>query len=541
MEISLGAIKVLHPRKYYDQKKMDDLTRSVKEQGVMQPIIVRMRHDKNYELMAGSRRLMAAIAAGLEKIPAIMRAVSDGQAIEICVTENLQRDDIHELEEAEGYRELLELPGYVMSTVAAKVGKDESYVHRRLKLLDLIKKAQESFLKGEMTAEHAVMIARLQPDDQEKAFEALFMNDFGYRDPGERRARTAKSLKAWIADNIMLKVSAAKFKTSDPSLIAGVPACENCPKRTGFNKTLFNDIKEKDLCTDPGCYAAKTQAHITQAISKAEAAEKPLVRISSHYELRKHGEGDPLPTKEYQIVDRKKKCSSMEKAIYVHGDTDLGQQVSICRDPKCSVHGRNITGHSADADKWKREAEKRDREARIKKTTRRQIMETALKQIKAPIYQSAGSGLHRPLYELAVIGIWNGMWNDLQKSVAAHHNWPAVKKSGGYGIDWDTVIRKGIGPLEDVQLDQLLLELTMVKQLDYVQEDGKDRIMEFAGLMKIDPKEIATRVRAEITERAKAKQKKLAKAKRQQAKAGAAKSSAKPEVDDDPVNEEDDA
>jgi ParB family chromosome partitioning protein len=508
IQINPKQIKVLHPRKRYDQKRMDDLTQSVKEQGVMQPIIVRMRHDQNYELMAGSRRLMAAIAAGMGTIPAIVRDVDDGQAIEICVTENLQREDVHELEEADGYRELLELPGYTVTAVAIKVGKDESYVYKRLKLLDLIPDAQTSFLKGEMNAEHAVMIARLQPDEQAKALDALFQNDFGYRDPGEKRARTAGSLKRWIADNVMLKIAEAKFKTADDNLIPGIPSCVNCPKRTGFNRALFNDIKEKDLCTDPVCFAAKTQAHIAKALAWAETSEKPLVRISSFYETKKHEEGDPLPSKNYQVVERKKKCPWMEKAIYTHGDTDLGLQVNICRNPKCPVHGKNIAGHAAESDKWRRQAEKQERERRAKKEIRRKIMAAGLAAIEGP--------MTRALRELAVIGAWNDLWNEAQKPIATARGWMKEKKKDGFGTDWDAMVRKGIGHMEDIDLDRLLLEITMSKQLEYYPDLGKDRILELADLMRIDHKTIAEAVKKESDSRAMARMEKVIKAKRKQ-------------------------
>lgn len=512
IQINPKQIKILHPRKQYDQRRMDDLTKSIVEQGIMQPVIVR-QVDKDYELMAGSRRVMAAIVAELATIPAILRDVSDGQAIEICVTENLQREDIHELEEAEGYQELLELPGYTVAAVAIKVGKDESYVYKRLKLLDLIQDAQAAFLKGDMNAEHAVMIARLQPDDQAKALDALFQNDFGYRDPGEKRARTAASLRRWIADNVMLKISEAKFKTADENLIPGIPSCVNCPKRTGFNRALFNDIKEKDLCTDPVCFAAKTQAHIAKALSFAEATEKPLVRISSFYETKKHEEGDPLPSKNYQIVDRKKKCPSMERAIYTHGDTDLGLQVSICRDPKCPVHGKNIAGHSAESDKWRRETEKRERERRMAKETRRKILAAGLAAIKGP--------MTRALRELAVIGAWNNLWNEAQKPIASARGWMKEKKKDGAGTDWDAMVRKGIGHMEDIDLDRLLLEITMSKQLEYYPDSGKDRIMELADLMRVDHKTITESVKKDSEDRVAAKRKKENKAKRDQRRTAA--------------------
>lgn len=506
-----------NPRRIYDQTKMDELADSIRETGLLEPIIVR-QVGKKFEIMAGSRRFRAAKAAGFKTIPSIIRQVTDGQAIEICVTENLQRENTHELEEANGYRELLELPGYTVEAVAIKVGKDKSHVYKRLKMLDLIEPAQKSFLKEEMTAEHAVMIARLQPLDQKRAFEALFQDYYGFSEPGDRRARTAKSFRRWIDDNILLKISSAKFKTAEDGLIAGVPSCVNCPKRTGFNKALFNDMKDGDLCTDPACFEAKTQAHITQAIAKADKAGKPLVRVSSEYNQRNRKDGDPIPAADYQRVERKEKCSSMEPAIIAHGDDDLGLQITICRNKKCAVHGRQIAGGSADSERWTREQEKREREQKITRQARRQVLEASLEALKCPIItpmpgatypeDNIAISLSRPLRELVVIGAWGSLWNEAQKQITSRRAWEIVKRGQHLGNDWDATCRKAIGPMTDLELDRLLLEIAVAKQIDYYGDSGKDRVIELAELMKVNHKMIVAGVRKAINDQAKAKKNK---------------------------------
>ena len=506
LEIARIKESPYNPRRIYDQGRMNELTDSIRDKGVLEPILVR-EVDNCYEIMAGSRRFRAAKAATLTQIPAIIRKVTEGEAIEICVTENLQRENTHELEEANGYRELLELPGYTVEAVAIKVGKDKSYVYKRLKMLDLIEPAQKAFLKGEMTAEHAVRIARLQPQDQKRAFEILFQDAYGFTEPGDRRPRTAKSLQRWIDENVLLKISGAKFKTTDEHLIAGVPSCPNCPKRTGFNKNLFNDIKDGDICTDPGCFEAKTQAHITQAIAKAEKAGKPLVKISSDYSLRNRKPGDPIPAADYQRIERKQKCSSAEPAIVTHGDDDLGLQIMICRNQKCSVHGREISGGSADSEHWRREQEKREREQKITRQARRQILEASLAQLKYPIVDAMGTALGRPLRELVVIGAWGSLWNDAQKTITSRRGWEIVKRGQHLGNDWDATCRKAIGQMEELELDRLLLEIVVMKQMDYYGDSGKDRLMELADLMKVDHKKITANVRKAINDQAKAKKK----------------------------------
>jgi len=151
-----------------------DLVQSVKDHGVLQPILVRPRestHDSvaRYEIVAGHRRLAAAREAGLYRIPALVRTLSDQQALEIQVIENLQRANLHALEEAEGYRQLMHTHKYDVARIAERIGRSSKYIYDRVKLLSLTKNAQKLFLEDRFTAGHAVILARLKPADQDRA------------------------------------------------------------------------------------------------------------------------------------------------------------------------------------------------------------------------------------------------------------------------------------------------------------------------------------------------------------------------------------
>ena len=163
--IEVGRIKEssLNPRKEF--RDLDELADDLAKRGMLQPVMVRPA-GKHFELIFGARRLRAAKLAGIKKVPAIVREMADDAALETMIVENLKRDNIHELDEAKGLRSLLDCPGYDVAAVSAKVGKNESYVYKRLKLLDLIEPAQKAFLEGEINAGHALLIARLQPTDQ---------------------------------------------------------------------------------------------------------------------------------------------------------------------------------------------------------------------------------------------------------------------------------------------------------------------------------------------------------------------------------------
>ena len=163
-----------NPRKHYDAKAIDELAASIREKGVLEPVLVRPNGHAGggpgFELVFGHRRLRAAKLAGLDAVPATVRVDLDDQAVlEMQCIENLQRDDLHPLEEAEGYRRLLGSKGYDVAKVATKIGRSVKYVYDRVKLLQLVPEAQKLFLDGRFQAGHAILLARLKPEDQKRA------------------------------------------------------------------------------------------------------------------------------------------------------------------------------------------------------------------------------------------------------------------------------------------------------------------------------------------------------------------------------------
>jgi ParB family chromosome partitioning protein len=143
------------PRTRFDEASLQDLAASIREKGVVQPIIVR-RLGEGFELIAGERRLRAARLAGLSRIPAFIAEVSDGsEALELALIENLQREDLNALEEAEGYRRLTEEYGLTQEEISRRVGKSRAAVANTLRLLNLPAEIQESVRGGEISAGHA--------------------------------------------------------------------------------------------------------------------------------------------------------------------------------------------------------------------------------------------------------------------------------------------------------------------------------------------------------------------------------------------------
>lgn len=142
------------PRKKIDEEKIKELAASIKEHGIIQPVIVR-RNGAKYELIAGERRYRAAVLAGLKSIPALIKNVTNDESLMLALIENLQRENLNPVEEAEGYRTLIESFGLTQEEAAQKVGKSRTAVTNALRILKLPTTIKEMIVKGDLSAGHA--------------------------------------------------------------------------------------------------------------------------------------------------------------------------------------------------------------------------------------------------------------------------------------------------------------------------------------------------------------------------------------------------
>lgn len=156
------------PRKNFDEESLAELARSVEQHGILQPLIVRPRGD-GYEVVAGERRLRAAKLAGLKHVPVLIRTLSDREMMEIALIENLQREDLNPLEEAEAYKRLLEEYNYTQEQLAQRVGKSRSAIANTLRLLTLHAGVRKMLMEGELTEGHARAILALPLEKQAAA------------------------------------------------------------------------------------------------------------------------------------------------------------------------------------------------------------------------------------------------------------------------------------------------------------------------------------------------------------------------------------
>lgn len=263
-----------NPRRHFDQAKLAELAESIRASGVHQPILVRPLPGERvpdtgravqYEIVSGERRFRASELAGAATIPAICRELTDDQVLEIQLVENLQRSDLSEQEEAEGYDRLMQHSGLTADLVAEKIGKSRSYVYGRLKLLDLCQEARQALGDGTLDASRALLIARIP--DHKLQLHAL---EFSQRKDYAGNVVSVRGLQDWLQKEVMLRLDRAPFDVKAEGLLSAVPACMACPKRTGANPDLFADVQSADVCTDPGCFGKKKAAH-NEAQAKAAA------------------------------------------------------------------------------------------------------------------------------------------------------------------------------------------------------------------------------------------------------------------------------
>ena len=178
LQLEIGKIKVnsLQPRSDFNETQLNELVESIKQYGIIQPLIV---HNKNgqYELIAGERRLRAAKIIGLEKVPAIVRDVDEQEKLEVALIENLQRENLNSIETALAYRKLIDEFNLTQEEVGIRVGKSRSSITNILRLLNLPEEIQQGLKDGRINEGHAKLISGLEGEDKQMALYRKIMRN----------------------------------------------------------------------------------------------------------------------------------------------------------------------------------------------------------------------------------------------------------------------------------------------------------------------------------------------------------------------------
>lgn len=384
MEKNFQEIRVMdafesptNPRgKDFEGKAFDDLIASIQEKGILVPVMARKRLEEGgYEIIAGNRRFRAAIFLGLETIPAEVMELSDEEAQEIQIIENLQREDVHPIDEGISYRHLIEESGYDIATIAIRVGKSDTYVRQRLFLTNLSKKAAEVYRNGKIKNKnswgkdyknindsHMVVIGRLSHNDQDAVLKFI---------AEEREDPTVKEIKEWIQEHVYDVLSNQPW-LKDKEAMEAVGACVECkPDQI----TLFGGVKE-GACTDIKCWKRKMERYISWKMEKNNIK----VKISKEYgysynpELSKK---DILYRNGYETMG-KKKCEYAKLAIVASGE-GLGAIMHICRDSKCKIHSKSHTEYAPSPEEKEKRRENL-KEEKIKAEERKQAEDETVRK-----------------------------------------------------------------------------------------------------------------------------------------------------------------
>ncbi len=328
-----------NPRKKFDQDTLQELANSMKAAGQLQAILVREikpgkgrpPKSQKYEVVAGERRYRAASLAKLDTLRAEVRELTDSEVLHVQIIENLQRDDVHPMDEATAYSILIK--DQTAAEIGKTIGKTESYVHKRMRLASLSKDMKKRYLSDKIRYIHAIQFARLTDDNQAKAWKAL--HQYEYHNFTDNKLTVSEAeLRSTIGREIFHKISAGKFDPKDAKLTkAG--ACASCPLNTACSPLLFDDVKEAQ-CTDPKCYKDKEKTTFTNSIKKLEQKHPDAIHGGNEYGHIKaggkaypeHKTGAKSPGKKWQPVIITKASWSDNLGTLAWVDTEAKQAKS---------------------------------------------------------------------------------------------------------------------------------------------------------------------------------------------------------------------
>ncbi|RLC52583.1 MAG: chromosome partitioning protein ParB [Candidatus Cloacimonadota bacterium] len=216
VKVELISPNRYQPRKRLDKEKLQELANSLKENGIIQPIIVTKRDETNYELIAGERRLEASKLAGYDKVPVIIRSVSPKEQLQFAIIENVQREDLSAIEEAKAYQQLNEDFGLTHAQISDIVGKDRATITNLIRLLKLPEEIQNMVLDEKLSSGHARTILQVPEKDQLNFANQIVRNIFSVR-KAEQEAKKIKESGKVGKSKTNLRL-AKELKTLEASL-----------------------------------------------------------------------------------------------------------------------------------------------------------------------------------------------------------------------------------------------------------------------------------------------------------------------------------
>ncbi len=489
-----------NPRRTFEDAALKELAESIRSQGVLSPLLVRPLNERSFEIVFGARRYRAAQIAEAATVPVRIAKLTDAQALEAQLVENLVRRDVHPMEEAQGFAALLRLdePKYSIDQIAARTGKSPAFVAQRLKLTELVPSAVDAFYQEEIGVGHALLLARLQPEQQEQALASCFREEWaGAGNKPRRILLPIRHLQEWIETHVLLILKDAPFDKKDAALLPEAGSCLHCPKRTGHNKLLFEGMTSKqDACTSPDCYQAKVAAHVQKTL----AAKPKLVQISTIYRGHDESSAALQPNRYVEIRQTKpedkqqrdwpeyKTCKFVSEAVITDG-SGKGELRKVCANPDCPIHHPKKKANPADA-KFKAEQEKRHREEALAQATGLRVLGAIVSAVPVRLMKRDLLFVAEQLLPLL---------DDQRRTTIARRR--GIKGRDGESTTklLSTLVRKA----DESTLGGLLVEITIL--LSRTPMDAGKALTNGAQLYKVDTNAITLKVKQEFAAKEKAK------------------------------------
>jgi ParB/RepB/Spo0J family partition protein len=431
----------------FDEERLAELARSIAETGVHEPAIVRPvpGDATTYELVAGERRWRASAIAGVPTLPCIVRELTDAQVLRIQIIENVQREDVHPLDEADGYARLLDSAGYTAADIASETGRSVAHVYQRLRLRELIEPARELLVTGAIHASHALLIARMPADQQQVIVE--WLKEYSRARPEE--AMPLSRLRERIERDLLHELHGAPFKMKDEDLVPSAGACTACAKRTGANGELFTEMtsRRKDYCTDPSCYESKLNALLARRRAEAKAAAQKPVEVSSVYDSRS---GLPSPWDYHEC----KPGTEGAVQILIANGPDRGRLAHA------TLRQEVVRKVDSEYQAEQKEKAKQEREVRkVRLELRRRLLDEVIDagRSDAP-WSDVG------FWRLLVMRVWGRAWNDLKKVICDVRGWERLPLEPGKSTyqreNWEAC---GVRYIQEIAtLDELRVALLQI-------------------------------------------------------------------------------
>lgn len=292
------VISKSNPRKEFDEESIAELAQSIKEKGVLQPIVVRQQNG-HFELVCGERRFRGSKKAGLKDIPATVHQLTDEEALELQIIENLQRKDVHPMEEASVFKQLIAVKKFSTEEISKRVGKSTRYVAERLKLNDLVPEFQKAFYQNRLTLTDAVKLFKISTADQKEL----------YKNKGDGHI----NISDWDVRRYIGSLNDAPFDIKDATLKKDMGACTSCQFNSATNTLLFPDAANNAQCMNSQCFKQKANLSYDRELKKA-MEDPDTVLVSQDYSLGK--DANKLVSDGHKILKQYTDYTEIDKPDY---------------------------------------------------------------------------------------------------------------------------------------------------------------------------------------------------------------------------------